>query len=128
MGWHYESLKILLGKMERGTDYSVEGEMPMAKTYYDDATAILTAYLECAPDRRVGFVRGCISTQDDEIDIVKLHKAVDTILLAVEKARGQLASQLATSYAVVGSAGQLALFVTGRLNAATEKLTGEVQE
>lgn len=96
------------------------------KSYYADATALLVAYLGCAPEKRLTFVRECVGSQDEEIDLVKLFAALDRTFLAVEKARGQLASQLATALASVESMGQLALFggtaAAQRLNDAAQAL------
>jgi hypothetical protein len=82
----------------------------MPQSYYDDATALLTTYLGCAPERRIEFVRQLIGSQDTEIDLTKVHKAIDVIFLSLEKARGQLASQLATAYCLSPPTHQLALF------------------
>lgn len=97
----------------------------MAQTYYSDATAILIAYLGCAPEKRITFVREMIGSQDPEVDLTKVWKAVDTILLTLEKTRGQLASQLAISYGTIGSPAQLALFGA---TARTQRLEDAAQQ
>lgn len=102
----------------------------MPPTYYDDASAILTAYLGTAPEKRIAFVRQVIGSEEDGLDLNKVYKSIDTILLTVEKARGQLASQLALAYCTTAPAAQLALFGATdqrrRLGLLFDDATGEV--
>lgn len=103
----------------------------MPPTYYDDATKIIAAYMGCAPEKRIEFVRQVIGSEETELDLNKVYKAIDQILLNVEKARGQLASQLALAYCTTAPAAQLALFGATeqrrRLGLLFDEETGEVQ-
>jgi hypothetical protein len=103
----------------------------MPSSYYDDATKIIAAYMGCAPEKRIEFVRQVIGSEETELDLNKVYKAIDAILLNVEKARGQLASQLALAYCTTAPATQLALFaktdMLGRYGLEFNAETGEVQ-
>ena len=84
----------------------------MPTSYYTDATALLIAYLGTAPEKRIAFVRQVIGSTEDGLDLNKVYKVIDRIMLNVEKARGELASQLALAFCTTAPPAQLALFTT----------------
>jgi hypothetical protein len=80
------------------------------QSYYDIATLILTTYLATPPEKRISLVRECIGSQEEEADITKIYKSIDSILIKTETLRGTLASHLAQGWCTVASETQLGLF------------------
>lgn len=79
-------------------------------TYYEMATSIMLTYMQAQPAQRLDLVRECIDSNVDELDIGKMYKAIDALLIKLESLRGGMASQMALSRCMIASEAQLSLF------------------